>query len=463
MKQQAVKRVKVEFSDEPVTSFGGLSLVERLASRLGLWTQLDKHLPFRQGKFDWRTIIKSSVAGLLSDARGTFSTEAVRDDKSLQSLLGLDDAPGEVTFWRALEGLGEERFRQTLAAVQRRWTRTILSRATRPELLHDGFFPVFGDGTLLEGSDRREGTKVLKDKGTGLMWSTWFCGPLIAAQGLAADGEGEQSTLRTMLGEVVEEVLEPLQLKEKALVLMDSLHGDGPTLDDLEEKELHYIVGANKLKAAGETLNDRTELEWHSTGANERWGWADSAVCSCWIQCEEWDTKRVLVGRRWRKEGEFIWDYAGVVTNLREANVAHLMKKGRLFAEVIWRLYDTKAGLEDQYKDPLQDLNLHHPPCQQLVRNRGFYTLGTLAFTLARAADLIGGRGLERGSMTRTDGGRRRRPTPRRMRLWRLRRRLFALPGRIARHARTATVTLLGLSMTIQKLFEHFWQNICRC
>lgn len=463
MKQQAIKRVKVEFSDELVTSFGGLSLTERLALRLGLWTELEKRLPSRRGHFDWRTIIKSSVAGLLSDARGTFSTEAVRDDKSLQSLLGVAGAPGEATFWRSLKGLGEERFRRTLAKVQRQWTRTILSRATRPELLRDGFFPVFGDGTLLEGSDRREGTKALKNKGTGLMWSTWFCGPLIAAQRLAADGEGEQSTLREMLGEVVKEVLEPLQLKEKALVLMDSLHGDEPTLDDLEEKELHYIVGANKLDATEKTLQDRTEMEWHSTGANERWGWTDSAVCSCWIQCEKWKTKRVLVGRRWKQKGKFLWEHAGVMTNLREEDIAHLMKKGRLFAEAIWRLYDTKAGLEDQYKDPLQDLNLHHPPCQQLVRNQGFYAVATLAYTLARAVDLIGGRGLGRGSMTRQDGGRRRRPTPRRMRLWRLRRQLFALPGRVARHARTATVTLLGLSATIQTLFKHFWQNICRC
>lgn len=52
----------------------------------------------------------------------------------------------------------------------REWTRELLKRAPRRALLRDGFLPVFGDGTLLEGSRRREGTKYLEGKGEGLMW-----------------------------------------------------------------------------------------------------------------------------------------------------------------------------------------------------------------------------------------------------------------------------------------------------
>ena len=32
--------IKLDFSDEPVTSFGGLVLAERTAARMGLWTTL---------------------------------------------------------------------------------------------------------------------------------------------------------------------------------------------------------------------------------------------------------------------------------------------------------------------------------------------------------------------------------------------------------------------------------------
>jgi len=49
------------------------------------------------------------------------------------------------------------------------------------------------------------------------------------------------------------------------------------------------------------------------------------------------------------------------------------------------------------------------------------------------------------------------------MRLWRLRRRLFALPGRVAYHARELKVTLLGLSARLREEFERFFLNVCRC
>ena len=91
--------------------------------------------------------------------------------------------------------------------------------------------------------------------------------------------------------------------------------------------------------------------------------------------------------------------------------------------------YDFKGSREDLFKDLLADLNLHHPPCQELRRNRGFYALAALAHTLARAVDILGGRSPERGRTVRQDGRPRRRPTPRRMRVWRFCRRLIAVPA----------------------------------
>ena len=91
------------------------------------------------------------------------------------------------------------------------------------------------------------------------------------------------------------------------------------------------------------------------------------------------------------REGEFIYNYSGVMTNLSQDDVAAIMRKRKAsFAEAIWRLYDYKAACETYFKDLLDDLGLHHPPCQQHVRNAGFYALGALAHTLGRAVDLIG-------------------------------------------------------------------------
>lgn len=454
---------KLDFADEKTTAFGGLVLCERLASRLGLWNTLGGELPRRRGSFQWPTIIKSMVHGLLSGSRGTYAAEPLREDKTLLGLLSLANAPEEATVWRALKGLGEFQDSGKLAGIQLNWTRRILNRASRRDLLYEGFIPVFADGTLLEGSGRREGTKYIKEKGSGVLWNTIYVGPLIAAQSLAREGEGEQTCVRQMLPAVVEEVLKPLNLHPDALALLDSLHGDGPTLDLIEGQRLHYIVGANKLAETKATLEEQPDEVWESTGANKALRWAESAVCTCWIQCKEWGRKRLLVGRRWRYEGEFLWNHIGVMTDLTNPDVEHLTAQGMSFASAIWRLYGAKAGFETQYKDALIDLGMHHPPCREYIRNAGFYAVATLAHTLGVAVDLIGGRSTERGSWRRADGGRRKRAKPRRMRLWRLRRCFLALPARITKRARVLHVKMLSLSERMREEFERYFLNICRC
>jgi hypothetical protein len=455
--------IKIEFSDEPVTSFGGLVLAERTATRLGLWRTLAGILPARQGDYDWLTVVKAMIMGLLSGAQGTWATQALRHDEALLSLLSLAGAPEEVTTWRMLKPLGEFGEKNSLDRVQAIAARRALEKMSRPDLLLEGFVPVFADGTLLEGSAAREGTKTIKEKGRGLIWSTVFIGPILCAQRLAGKGEGERSCVRTMLSEADRSILKPLKLHGQALVLADSLHGDEPTLKQLEAARLHYVVGANKLTTTERTLMEQPEMVWENTGARSRLGWSDSGVCVCWLQCKEWENKRLLVGRRFMRQGEMIWNYAGALTDLRERDVRPLMERGLSFARAIWRFYDAKAGMETLFKDGLIDLGLHHPPCREHVRNKGFYAIGALAWTLGVAMDVLGGVGGERGSLKRKDGGERKRPTSKRLRLWRLRRELWTLPGRVARHARELKVQLLGLAEGTRQLFERYWANLSRC
>jgi hypothetical protein len=455
--------IKLEFSDEPVTSFGGLVLAEKAAARLGLWSTLAGLLPSRRGDYDWLTAVKSMIMGLLSGAQGTFATQALRQDQTLLNMLSLSGAPEEATAWRMLKPLGELDAKHSPDRVQAILARRTLEKMARPDLLLEGFVPVFPDGTLLEGSPRREGTKTIREKGSGLMWSTVFVGPVLAAQRLAGVGEGEHGCVQALVAEVDRAVLRPLKLHARALVLADSLHGDDSTLSPWEAAHLHYVAGANKLALTETTLMQQPELVWEDTGARRNLGWAASGACVCWLQCADWTHKRLLVGRRWMREGEMIWNYAGVLTDLREKDVRPMLARGLSFARAIWRLYDAKAGMETLYQDGLSDLGLHHPPCRALVRNKGFYAVAALAWTLSAAVDVLGGADEGRGSLARRDGGRRARPTPKRMRLWRLRRELFALPARVARHARELKVRLLGLAVSTRRIFERYWSNLSLC
>jgi hypothetical protein len=464
MKQQAIQGFKVEFSDEPATAWGGMVLAERLAARLGFWKTLGKLMPVAtKSHYGAVDAVKAVVAGLLTGGQGTVAAEGVRHDAALLGMLGLRGAPEEATVWRRCATWGKDETREALTKTQIEWVKRTLASMKRTDLLQRGFLPIFGDGSLLEGSRRREGTKYIPEKGSGLMWTTLFVGPMLAAQRLAEADRGENADLRAMLPDVLSGVVEPLKLKAKALLLMDSLHGDGPTLSEVEKLGLKYIVGANKMTLTSKTLHDQPEVAWHSTGARPEMKWSESAVCACWIRCEGWEANRLLVGRRWKREGEFVHEFSGVMTNLKESDVAHLNAEAKAFARIVWELYDAKGAMEVHYKELLEDLGLHHPPCQKLTVNRGFYAVASLAGVMGRAVDLLGGKSDERGSVQRKDGGERKRPRPRSTRLWRLRRELLALPARVAVHARRATVTILGLDAAVRERFENYWSGVCRC
>lgn len=445
--------------DQGASSFAGLSLVDLMASRLGIWSFAQKVLPVRGGRHDRIAIVKGGVAGLLSGSRGTAALKAVREDEALLRMMGIQSLPGEKGFWEDLQKLGKER---TLAGMQRlsAYTSRRVLKKLEPEdiQLEHGFIPLFGDGTLLEGSRHREGTKVITEKGAGLMLGAWMLGPMLAGHHLCAEGEGEQSAQFNTLGDVLDRVVDPLGFRNDVLVLMDSLHGDGPSLERLESEKLMGIIGANKLKPARGRLMELPESAWTKVpGKDRRKGLSDEEVCVVYIQCEGWNSKRRMVGKRFRIEGEVLWQYSGVFSSVPPKRVGCGKETDLDYMIRIWKLYSKKMGMEDQFKDLLTDLSGHNPPCRELIRNRGYYALLALAFNLARGVDQIAG--IEERRKRR----RERKRVSLRFRIHTLRRHLFALPGIIKVHARQAVVRMIGGGAVHLEWFERWWHALARC
>lgn len=453
-KQSAVKSIDIAFdSSAPVTAFGGMALTEKLARRAGLWGAIDRALPTRRG-YDWTTIVKSLAIGLMTGPRATHAAQDVREDPILQRLVGLDEGgvPEEATVWRALGELAaDEKAHEALDAQTRHAARRLLCAAPQRLLGPEGFVSLFIDGTLLEGSPRREGTKVLRDKGKGLLWTVAFVGPVPVAARLCPEGEGEQTAARRILHETAEDVLRPAGLDGRTLVLMDSLHGNGPTLDAIEQEGLYYITGAGALARAGQVLDEQPESQWVASPAFEkRRGVSDARTCVCSIQCGEWDKPRTLVARRWSEPGDMFPHGVAVVTNLTAEHplVSAMMEKRRLsFAEVVLSLYDRKGGCETHFKSLLSDLGLHYPPCQRWGHNAAFYSIGLLAGMLGKITALLDPEARHRGVPT----------------IATVRRRLWAVAASIKRHGRKVTATILGLSPSWTGEIEGTWRRIQRC
>ena len=452
-----------EFSEDSVSSFGGLGLTEHLANRLGLWKGLQDQVPERQGKYGRMDIIRGAVSGLLSGSRGTASLGEVAEDEALLKLLGIKELPGEKIFWEELQRLGTGTVLEALNKGLAQWAYGLLKRCNEKELLNaHGFIPVFGDGSLLEGSDKREGTKSIPGKGAGLMWSTWFVGPLMATEHLSAEAEGEQKGLMDKLGLLLEQVIDPLGWRSKSLFLMDSLHGDGPTLDRLEAEGLYYVIGSNKLQTAGKVLKELPEWQWQDVPPGGRRGDSQAEqTCVCWVQCADWPEKRLLVGKRFKRKGELIWNTVSVITNLPAPRLQESSQNDPGFARKVWQRYSSKMGMENHFKDVLVDLSGHRVPCNKLSHNRGYYALLGLAYNLSRGVDLIGAQSLREEKRQRSKA--HKRAPAKWMRTWNLRRKLFSLPARITVHARKVSLRFLGGGQSNRKLFESYWKAITLC
>jgi len=452
-KQARSKSIRLEFAPEsPTTAFGGMALTEKLARRAGLWGLLDSRMPTRRG-YDWTTIVKSLAIGLMTGPRGTFAAEDVRQDPVLQKLVGLEDGvPEEATVWRSLAQLAKTpQALEVLEQETRGASKRLIEALPRRSLGCEGFVSVFIDGTLLEGSERREGTKVLRDKGKGLLWTVSFVGPVPVCARLCPEGEGEQTAARELLKKTCVDVLEPAGLRDRALVLMDSLHGNGPSLNAIEERSLNYIVGAGSLALASKVLCEQPESQWVQTPEfDKRRKVESSAVCVASIQCEQWEKPRTLIGRRWYKPGDMFPHQMAVLTNLTAGNaqVAELMKRKKMsFAEAVLWLYERKGKCETYFKGMLSDLGLHHPPCQSWGGNAAFYAIGLVAGMLSAITAILDPEAKRRGVPT----------------IATVRRRLWAVSASVRRHARTTVATILGLSDPWRSEIEGTWRRIARC
>jgi len=359
--------------------------------------------------------------------------------------------PEEATVWRALGQWAANDGAVALGRLQRRQCRRLIDKTPVRAMRAHGFTPVFIDGTWLEvGRDSKfEGAKVF-DGAAKLMLSTTWVGPYLAGQRFARPGEGELTASLDLIEPVWREVVKPAKLDASVLFLADSLYGNDTALKKFEScRGARYVVGANALADVERVAAEQPEVQWKETGRDARRGWAASALCVHRFGARDWERPRTAVTRRWRLEGEMFFRHASVLTNLEptDARVVTMMREQNLgFAEAVWRLYDRKQAMENQFKDALIDLGLHHPPCAELARNEVFYAVASLALNLTVGARRIGLAGAEG-----------------RMRLWRLRRVLLAIPATVTHHAREVKACLYSTSNRLREIFTAAMSRLGSC
>lgn len=444
--------------NQGASSWCGLAMIEKAASKLSIWKCFEKHVPERRGNYERIDIAKAAIAGFLSGSRGSALLNGVEQDKALLRDMGIAALPGEKVFCEDLGRFGKGETLEGMNKTLSHAAEKVLSKLEPEDLqIGHGFIPAFGDGTLLEGSPNRKGTIYIKEKGMGLMWGTWMIGPMLVAQHLCAEGEGEKTAMKETRGTMLA-VADKLGWRSRLLVLQDSLHGEGPNLDWLEKNGLYGIIGANMLDATKQRLSELPDVAWSDVPEKHRQdGLVEEQVCVAYIQCEGWKCKRRIVGKRFKRDGELLWNHSGIFCNIPPKRLGFVEETNPGYMLEAWKLYSLKMGMENCFKDLLIDLAGHRPPCRETERNRGYYALLSLAYNLARGVDLLC------GAPKRRELRKACKYAPRFFRIATLRRHLFALPGFIKVHSRTSTVLLIGGGAGNLAWFTGWWDALARC
>ena len=295
IKQVVVKSAEGRSNLPRVTSNGGLVLVQRLAQRLGVWNRLERDMPQRKDPsqgFTMSAVLSALCHGLLAGGRGFSATEPMREDGPLLAMLGLQRAPSaetveEVVKYVAAQPAGVQAVNHVLAES----AAALVARSALKDMATcAGFIPAWTDGSLLEVTGKSFDSIKVKESQRGQICVGSFIGPYATGMDFALEGEGELTVGRRLMDQSVERVLRPQKLMDKTLFLLDSLYGNGPTLDQIESyrERPAYIVGVMGLQRAMRTAAEIVEEQWRDTGEQPSRGWEASGVALAWLECEGW-------------------------------------------------------------------------------------------------------------------------------------------------------------------------------
>ena len=469
------------------TAFGGIALAERAASRTGLWRLLKEHVPERDraAGYDFVAAFAATAYGLLLGGRGFSAGELIRDDSEVSKALGLEDgvpkdcsmhriycdAAGiewrkadewydsaedryehkahgkERTFVRGTRRVGEmepadRKMLDGLQDVLSAWGPKLLGLTPQHELRWGRWIPLFGDATQLEVAGKCfEGATKDYNGNVALQWQTVWLSRYLCSQRLRPGSAYEPAEMPDMLDHTVNIAKAGGLDAGRLLALLDSAYAEKPVFEVLRKLKTRYVIGGNQLR---EHLEKRVKEQpesvwkpgWHSNSKHR-----NVKYCTFYYQAATWKNKEVVVALRY-DEGPLLFPmqrYHFLFTDLTDADIGSDKRRLGLknFGETIFAIYHHKQARENNYKTPLTDMNLHHPPSGRFGANQILYAVATIAVNLYVALTISAMHKKERG-----------------IRLTTMRSRYFLIAATVATGARQ---TRVRLATAISERRRRYW------
>ncbi len=403
-------RLHLELTDAgQATAHGGQVLVDALCRRFDLWHQLDR-LPGldprkRTGAGFFPSVLSAQlIFNFTSGGVSLADAQRLGQDRVLLALLGLARTADEATLGEWLRAQTPASVRQ-VQALNARFVDWVWAQAPRNRLLHAGWTEYFFDDTEIEVTGKQfEGARRNYEGNQALSWQVLWKGPFVLDQQL--DGAGDVSEhLPTLLGEHAHR-----WQGEQSYLYVDSASSGAKYVHAIDQAGFTaWSISYNKWTEKLERLAGELPATQWTAGAAEPG--TDPTEHYAWVKHQPGEcarTHRFACVRR-RAADELFDRYAFVMCQAAETQTpGAALERHRL-----------KGAKEQGFSQLLSDLDLHHPPCAELVANQMFYALATLAFNLLMALRVL--------------------EMPADAQAWRVRtiiRHLLTVPVSVSRHAR---------------------------
>jgi len=389
-------RFQVEFRpSEQATAHGGQLAVNALFEQFGLWRRVQQApaLEVRQHKgkgYDPVVYVAQTLFCLTSGGVSLADAERLDEDDSVKALLGLKKCPDQSALGQWLRQAGAAGGVEALRQINRELVAWTLARAPKERYLHGGRLECFFDDTQIEVSGTSfQGAKLNYEGNLALSWQTLWAGPLLADSILGPTSQTKESPASQAAGNDVSGCLPQLLSENQRLwdkpasyLYTDSASSAGKYLDAIAQYFGAWSVSYNKwVEPLEKKAQELPEREWSEV---ENTQWRDGTqhqAQDAWFRYQPGgcaSPKLFAVVRHKSVTGDLFWRYA-FLTCQEQIGLARLA----------FEHHRLKGDKERAFSELLSDLDLHHPPCQDLQANRMFYALATLAYNALMALKLI--------------------------------------------------------------------------
>jgi len=393
------KEIGIEFTDKPITAWGGLTLFAGLGRQIGLEQALREALPFEltsPNATDPVEIVLAFMVGVLAGSRRLAHVERLRWDECVRQMLGIKRFVSDTTlarfFRRFAAGTVTTVFEQLMV-----WQMKLVE-------LNEDILDL--DSTIMERYGKQEGAflgynpKKHRRPSHHPLLATLGSRPWIVHAWLRSGNTTSARGAEQFLNETLAMLPNASSIR---YLRADSGFGYDPFLKCVEDKRLVYTVAARFTKGLRNLTSAVTD--WRELDP-------DTAVSEVMFQAHGWTkARRVVLIRRRKKDLDFIrgrelFDLPGylfqaILTNRTDA------------PEEVWRFYRKHAEIETKIRELKWDYGIDgfaqkkffateaafRMVCitfnlmtllQEKIGQHGYQTLGTLRTQLLACGAMLG-------------------------------------------------------------------------